>query len=549
MKKAYLAAIAAYLVLYIIPLGVRPLFIPDETRYAEIPREIIATGDWIVPRLNGLRYFEKPVLGYWLDAASILAFGQNAFAVRFPSAVAAGISALMLFLLVRRFSGSNATGLWAGVSFLTCIEVIVIGNISTLDSMLAMFVTLSMVSFFFAHSEARFQAKIGFFILFGIACGLAFLTKGFIGLAIPVTIIVPFLLWERRIKELFGFPWISIAAAVLVVLPWCLMVHFRESDFWHYFFWIEHIKRFMSDSAQHAKPFWYFIPVFLGGALPWTFLLPAAASGLRNDFHRQPLTRFFICWFIFPFIFFSVSKGKLVTYILPCFPALAGLIALGLWRSTNPAKNRLFNMGAALLAVLTAAVAIVLTVSQLVDLPLPRAYSAQETWKWMLGAAGMATWAVFLWFALKAVDLKKKLVWFSAAPLVMLFASHFIMPESVVERKAPGSFMLRQADSIGPDTVLVADKDLAGAACWFYKRNDVYLLGPSGEMSYGLGYDDGGNRLLDINQFKALIQNKDRTNAVVLLARAKRYRAWKASLPEPLLEENNDPHGSFFIQF
>lgn len=549
LKRAYLAVIAAYLVLYIIPLGVRPLFIPDETRYAEIPREMIATGDWVVPRLNGLRYFEKPVFGYWLDAASILAFGQNAFAVRFPSAIADGLSAFMLFLLVRRFSGSNTTGLWAAVSFLTCLEAMVIGDISTLDSMLAMFVTLSMVSFFFAHSEARLETKVGFFILFGIACGLAFLTKGFIGFAIPVMAIIPFLIWEGRLKELFGFPWISIAAAGLVVLPWCLMIHFRESDFWHYFFWSEHIKRFMSDSAQHAKPFWYYIPVFLGGALPWTFLLPAAAAGLKNNPNRQPLVRFFICWFVFPFIFFSVSKGKLGTYILPCFPALAGLLAFGLWHSTNTAKIRLFNMGTAMLAALTAAVAVVLTVSQLVDLQLPRAYSAQETWKWMLAAAGMATWAAFLWFALKAVDLKKKLVWFSVAPLVFLLLSHFIMPELVVVRKAPGAFMLRQAGRIGPDTVLVADKDLAGAACWFYKRKDVFVLGSSGEMSYGLGYDDAGNRLLDINQFKALIQNKSRTNAIVLLARSKHYRTWKASLPEPLLEESNGPHGCCFAQF
>ncbi len=105
MRKSCVVIIGIFLFLYILPLGVRPIIIPDESRYAEIPREMIASGDWIVPRLNGLRYFEKPVMGYWLNALSIKLFGENAFAVRFPSASATGLSAFLIFLLIRRFSG------------------------------------------------------------------------------------------------------------------------------------------------------------------------------------------------------------------------------------------------------------------------------------------------------------------------------------------------------------------------------------------------------------------------------------------------------------
>ena len=385
MQRAALVVIAVYLFLYIVPLvGVRPLFIPDETRYAEISREIIATGDWIVPRLNGLRYFEKPVLGYWLNAASILMFGENAFAARFPSAAAAGISAWMIFLLVRRFAGDYTTALLACVSFLTCLEVIVIGNISILDSMFAMFVTLSMVVFFFAHRENRFQQKTGLFVLFGLFCGLAFLTKGFIGFALPVAAIVPFMLWERRIKELFGFSWIAVVVAVLVVLPWGLMVHFKENDFWHYFFWTEHIKRFMSDSAQHGEPFWFYIPVIFAGALPWTVLLPAAVAGLKNNHHGDALIRFSICWFLCPFLFFSASHGKIGTYILPCFPPIVVLIACGLCNFPNGIKKRLFTIGVTIFAILTAAAAMILIISQLADFPGLKAYNTTETWKWIL---------------------------------------------------------------------------------------------------------------------------------------------------------------------
>ena len=108
-KKVTLIVFILFLLIYIVPLNVRPLVIPDETRYAEIGREMVETGDWIAPRLDGLRYFEKPVLGHWLNALSIKMLGENAFAVRLPSALAAGLSAMMLFFLVRRFAGDAST--------------------------------------------------------------------------------------------------------------------------------------------------------------------------------------------------------------------------------------------------------------------------------------------------------------------------------------------------------------------------------------------------------------------------------------------------------
>jgi hypothetical protein len=113
----FYAMIGLFFLLYILPLGVRPIMVPDESRYAEIPREMIASGDWTAPHLNGLRYFEKPVLGYWLNAGSIMLFGENAFAIRFPSAMSAGISAVILFLLVRRYAGGYSAGILAACMF------------------------------------------------------------------------------------------------------------------------------------------------------------------------------------------------------------------------------------------------------------------------------------------------------------------------------------------------------------------------------------------------------------------------------------------------
>jgi len=134
MKKTYIALILLFLTIYIVPLGLRPLIIPDEDRYGEIPREMIASGNWVTPQLNGVRYFEKPVMGYWLNALSMSVFGENAFAIRFPSAISAGISALMMIILLRRYSRSEFQPVLAALVFLTCFQVYGISVFSLLDS-------------------------------------------------------------------------------------------------------------------------------------------------------------------------------------------------------------------------------------------------------------------------------------------------------------------------------------------------------------------------------------------------------------------------------
>ncbi|OEU49695.1 MAG: hypothetical protein BA861_10145, partial [Desulfobacterales bacterium S3730MH5] len=388
MKKASLSVIALFLLLYIVPLGVRPIVIPDECRYAEIAREMISSGDWVVPHLNGLRYFEKPVLGYWLNAVSMTLLGENAFGLRFPSAMAVGISALMIFMLVRRFTGGNSTGILAATVFLTCLEVFGVGTFCVLDSVLSMFVTAAMVAFFFAYMEDTPRKKVGLLALVGVFCGLAFLTKGFIAFAVPVVAVLPFMIWEGRWKELFRIPWVPIVFAALVVLPWSALIHLREPDFWHYFFWTEHVKRFMSDQPQHPHPFWYYIPVLVGGALPWTVLFPSVISGVRNTRLKAPLIRFAVCWFLLPFVFFSLSHGKIGTYILPCFPPLAILITIGLWKYLEREKKRAFTLGASFLALVTAMLAVILIVSQVTCFPGLRAYGPEETWKWVVGVIG-----------------------------------------------------------------------------------------------------------------------------------------------------------------
>jgi 4-amino-4-deoxy-L-arabinose transferase len=549
MKKYYTLILLLWLIIYILPLGVRPIVIPDESRYAEIAREMKSSGDWTVPHLNGLRYFEKPVMGYWLNTVSMMLFGENAFAVRFASAVSAGISALIIFILVRRFSGRYSKSgafsiswepLLAAVIFLTCLEVYAVAVFSVLDSMLSMFITGAMASFFFAYMENSPLKKSGFLLLFGICCGLAFLTKGFLAFAVPVISIVPFMIWERKEKCLLKLVWIPIIAILIISLPWSLMIHIRENDFWHSFFWNEHIRRFMAENAQHSAPIWFFIPVIAGGSLPWMPLFPAAVSGLRKSAIKSPLLRFALCWLLFPFLFFSIAKGKLLTYILPCFPPVAILAASGLLTYLENGEKKALTNGLLFIAGLTITVVFALVINRFAEFEGFKAYGAGESWKWIVSTAGLGIWIFFIAKAVKQTSPEKKLVLFCAAPLIFMFSAHFIFPDLIRMRKSPGDFLLRHVPHISPDTAIIScDDDLVPAICWFYKRNDIIILNTPGELGYGLKYDDAGQRLFNTEDFSAFIKNNFGKKHIVFISETEDYEKYRALIPEPECKDSN----------
>jgi 4-amino-4-deoxy-L-arabinose transferase len=545
--KRYSVIIVLFLLLYIVPLGVRPMIIPDEFRYAEIPREMLETGDWVVPHLDGLRYFEKPVLGYWLNAAGIAMFGENAFAVRFFSALAAGISAVILFFLARKYAGGYRTGIFVVVVFLTFSEVFSIGTVSVLDSMFSMFLTAAMALFFFAHMEEVPRKRVCLLVLSGIFCGLAFLTKGFLAFAIPTVTVIPFLIWRRRAKEIFRILWVPVLTAVLVALPWCLMIYAREKDFWHYFFWIEHVHRLVSgEGGQHPKPFWFFIPCILAGAFPWTFLLPAVISGLKGTRFKDPLFRYAVCWLLLPFLLLSASSGKLMTYILPCFPPLAIIMSIALLKYFAMGKNKAFTVAVKSLLVIMIAIMIALILSQIIPNSF-RIYEQQETWKVVLLAIGFVAYVLLLFCACRAADFRKKLAFFAIGPTALMFFGHFALPNQSRDTKAPGEFLCSNQYRVRSDTILVSDNYLASAVCWSYKRNDVLVLGRAGELTYGFGYDDSKHRLLDIDGFIELIMKGTGEGCVTLIIDTDRYEEYSPQLPKPVFK---DVRGDFvFAEF
>lgn len=406
-KKGLIGLAILFLLLYIVPLNVRPVATPDETRYGEISREMLATGDFIVPRLDGLRYFEKPVLGYWLNAASMALFGDNGFAIRLPSALAVGLTALIIFLIVKRFHGCGKAALLSAFIYMTFVGVYGVGTFCVLDSLLTFFLTAALSCFFVAGANDSKRKRNGWFLLCGVFCGAAFLTKGFIAFAVPALIVIPFLLWKKRRRALFTLPWLPLFGAVAVALPWCFMIALREPDYWHYFFWKQHVQRFFSaETGMHAKPFWFLFPFFLVGACPWLFFIPAALVRMNSELLRKPLIRFCVCWTIMPLVFFSASSGKMITYILPCFPPLAALMAIGLTEYFKQDGKRMFKYCSATLVAITGIVVVSVLIIAFTPALQRRIYGSGEVYNlWYCVCAAVLCFVIMI----KAVLTKDRL--------------------------------------------------------------------------------------------------------------------------------------------
>ena len=536
MKQPWALIVFLFAALYLLPLGARPLMAPDETRYVEVPREMIATGDWVVPRLAGLRYFEKPVAGYWATAAALLFFGENRFAVRLPVALAALISALLVLLLMTKFGGGKTAALAAGVSFLTSAGVYATGTFSTLDGLVSVFLTATMACFYLAYrTEIGAWQKL-LLSLAGAFAGLAFLTKGFLAFAVIAVAIMPFLLWERRWRAIFEMAWVPALAALAVSLPWGVAIHLQEPDYWRYFFWVEHIQRFMNaEAAEHQAPFWFFLPVTLAALLPWSILIPCAAMGGKRLLPKDSFLRYLVCWVVFPFLFFSLSRGKLPTYILPCIPPMVMLLTLGLINYLKE-KSKAFIISANIFSGALAFSALALLLIHSSGLFPSRLYTAADGYKPWLASGVVLIWSVLVGLAARQPSWHRQLFFFSAAPLLFFMTIHPLLPQAAVLRKAPVHYLETVAVHLEPGAILVADSGTASALSWYYKQSQIYLFDEgAGELRYGLKFPDSRKYHLDtVDRLSELLQQaKVEERQVLLFLRTKKWTPSQDRLPPP----------------
>jgi 4-amino-4-deoxy-L-arabinose transferase-like glycosyltransferase len=334
------------LALFIVALGLVfaepghvPLFEPDEGRYAEIPREMLAIGDFVTPRLNGVLYFEKPPLFYWSVAASLAVFGQNEYAARLPSRLASAGLALMAFAFARRRWGTRA-GLLAGLVTASSTLVFVLARLTIIDPMLS--TALSAAAFAFAaFQEAEAggdgtRARRALYALHG-ACAAAVMRKGLIGIVLPGGAIVLWIAASGRwslVRKLFSPGPLLLFLALAV--PWHVAVARRNPDFLSFYFVHEHFDRFVKNEHRRGGSILYFVAVLVAGFVPWTGFFgrfKETFPSRRSAFRERGSESFLWTFSILVFLFFSVSKSKLIPYVEPIWAPLAVLLAVGIERA------------------------------------------------------------------------------------------------------------------------------------------------------------------------------------------------------------------------
>ena len=325
---------AALALVWLLTIQIRPMLDPDEGRYAEVPREMLTTGNWVTPRLDGLKYFEKPALQYWATAALYGIVGLSNWSSRLWT-VGLGFACLpLIYAWVARLYDRRAA-LTAIVLLAMSPYFGVIGHLNLLDAGFAFWMCATVFAFTRAQSApARSGEERNWMLLCWAAAALAILTKGIVVFVLAGGTLIAYCLAERDLR-----PWrrmhfaLGVPLFLALATPWFIVVSLRNPDFAPFFFVHEHFQRFLTREAQRVEPWWYFIVLLAIGTLPWlTGLLRAVAASWRDSgsgLHFKPL-KFLLLFSALTLVFFSLSDSKLATYILPMFPPMAAFTGVAI---------------------------------------------------------------------------------------------------------------------------------------------------------------------------------------------------------------------------
>lgn len=323
----------AFAIVWFCNLDYRSLVRPDEGRYAEIAREMLSSNDWITPRLNGIKYFEKPPLQYWMTAAAYRIFGESEWTARLWTALAGFAGVLVAGLAGARLFGP-AAGFNTAVVLAGSLLYAGIGHVNTLDMGVTFWLSCALIGFMLAQEPGIPVTQARRWMLASwAAIGFGFLSKGLIALLLPAMTLAIYIALERdfallrRLHAGTGF-----VVFLAIALPWVIAVSIANPEFPAFFFVHEHFARFLTQEHHREGAWWYFIPILVAGLLPWTTMLGhAALRAWRTDAteRRFKVRRFLLIYVCTVFVFFSVSGSKLPSYILPLFPAAA--LLLGDW--------------------------------------------------------------------------------------------------------------------------------------------------------------------------------------------------------------------------
>ena len=329
---------------WFLTLDVRHLVSSDEGRYAEIAREMYASGDWVTIRYHDLKYFEKPPLHLWMTALAYHAFGVGEWQARLWVALSGAIGMAITAWAARRWYGPRV-GLLTALVLLAAPTLNLGAHFNSLDMGVSAALACVLAAVLIAqHPQASAPTRRSWMLAAWAAMGVAVLTKGLIGIVLPGLVLVLYTLLARDWALWKRLHIVAGTALMLVITaPWFVLVSMRNPEFAQFFFIHEHWQRYTSSVHRRTGALWYFVPQLLLGFLPWLGLVPRMVAQVRRPASVEGFrpTVLLAVWAGAIFVFFSLSSSKLPGYIIPVFPALAVLAALALDRIEPRHWNRL----------------------------------------------------------------------------------------------------------------------------------------------------------------------------------------------------------------
>ena len=468
-------------------LGVRTLVPADEGRYAEMAREMFASGDWITTRLNGIKYFEKPPLQTWMNALTFSLFGLGEWQARLWTGLC-GLAGVVLAGVAGTRVFGERTGFYAALVLGSSVFWVVGSQANSLDMSLSAAMALSLCALLVAQRDgAGARERRNWMLACWAGMALAVLSKGLVGIVLPGAVLVLYSLIARNPRI-----WTRLHLGkglllfFLITAPWFVLVGLKNPEQPYFFFVHEHFARFLLKGHNREEPWWYFLPLLAAGSMPWLGVLAQSlAGGARNDGPAQAFRPrlLLLVWAVFIFVFFSVSNSKLPAYILPVFPAVALLVAHRL--DEGPRRGRMLAAGST--ALLGAAfVAVVPFMEHLARRPGEAAlYEAFQPW---VLAAGI----VLLVGGLLALLYARQML--SDLSVLVLALAAFAATQSMmagfepVGRARAGLDLLPalQATGATDPSVPVYSVGLYEQSLTFYLNRTVTLVAFEDEFAFGL---------------------------------------------------------------
>jgi len=283
---------------------------------------------------------------------------------------------------------------------------------------------------------------------------------------------------------------------------------------------------------MHSQPFWFLVPYFLVGTLPWILFVPAILGRWSHEHHRRSVVRFCACWVIMPLLFFSISSGKMLTYILPCFPPLAVLIAVRLTEYFRQRKGGTFKYCSILLSVITGILVLFMLIIAFTPALYMQVYGSGEVYKRLYCICAAVVCFVAMLITLRVQNGLRKTIMHGFPAIVIMLAFPFALPTEQSVKTGMSTFLSSQQDHITTNTILVADSRTVHTACYVYKRDDAYLFMRDGELGYGLSYPDSSWRHIEVAELGKLLNERGDWSIAVIIKESTKSRSG-VSWPDP----------------